>query len=318
MQGNKREKRTLLGKQDGYKHAANDFQKDSALENVIYRISVIDRILKAKCTTELNVICKQAQSMTNPSQTLYLTNQPTRERTTQITFSAKKISRTAPSTLPSPRLLLRRQPLPLRPPRINALLRHARDAAPPLKTGTHQRRRIDQAPRQPLHDLENLERIRHPAHGALAHLEHGQRDAKEGLAALVEEHVPHTQHGFNREGADEAGHEPGRRRERDGRQASGAVEIGVGGQVVDLAPHGRHRFTDVGHEDGNVGVGENDAVRAREVLGRDDAEHGKGLCLVFVKKQEQEAGEKVEGLAVAYAGVVDGKGLQNAAEGLDD
>jgi len=40
---------------------------------------------------------------------------------------------------------------------------------------------------------------------------------------------------------------------------------------------------------------------------------------LFVAREEEEevCGEKVEGLAVACAGVVDGEGLEDVAEGID-
>lgn len=59
-------------------------------------------------------------------------------------------------------------------------------------------------------------------------------------------------------------------------------------------------------------------MRARQVLGRDDVEQDKGLFFVFVQEEQQQAGDEVEGLAVADSGVVEGEGLEDAAEGTDD
>ncbi len=179
------------------------------------------------------------------------------------------------------------------------------EPVPSPKTHIHQHPRIDQTARDGLHDLKDLHGVGNGLDFSLADLEDSESDAKEGAAALVEEGVPDAQDGFDGEGADEAGHEPGGGAEGDGREA---VDGGDGGAVEvagDSGPDGGHGFLDAGHEDPEVDVGalEADFVRAGQVDGRDDDEHPEGFF--FGHEEEEEAGEEVEGLAVADAWVVE-------------
>jgi len=56
-------------------------------------------------------------------------------------------------------------------------------------------------------------------------------------------------------------------------------------------------------------------VRAGQVGCGDNVEHPKGLFLG--EEEEEEAGEEVEGLAVAYFRAVEGESAENAAEGAE-
>ena len=203
---------------------------------------------------------------------------------------------------PSPLVRIHLPPLP--PPLLDRLLPEMAEPVPSPKAHIHQAPGIDQAARDRLHDLEDLHGVADGLDFRLADLEDGEGDAEEGLAALVEESVPDAEDGFDGQGADEAGHEPGRRAERDGREPvdgrDGAVEV-----AGHFGPDGRHAFFDAGHQDPEVDVGafEADFVRAGEVDRRDDDQHPEGFFLGH--EEEEQAGEEVEGLAVADARVVD-------------
>lgn len=156
-----------------------------------------------------------------------------------------------------------------------------------------------------------------------AGFEDGEGDAEEGFGAFEEETVPDAEDGFDGEGADEEGHEPGGGGEADGGEAETAADAVAAEHaafVVEFVPDEGEGVFDAGHEDGDVDVGafEGDAVRAREVGRGDDVEEDKGFFFVFVEKEEEEAGDEVEGLAVADGRVVDGEGLEDAAEGFED
>jgi hypothetical protein len=56
-------------------------------------------------------------------------------------------------------------------------------------------------------------------------------------------------------------------------------------------------------------------VRSREVDAGDHGEEDEGLFFVLVEEEQEEAGDEVEGLAVAYRGIVHSKGLQYTPEG---
>lgn len=176
---------------------------------------------------------------------------------------------------------------------------------PSPKAHIHQLPGIDQATRDSLHDLKDLHGVNDGLDFDLADLEDSEGDAEEGAAALVEKGVPDAENTFDGEGADEAGHEPGGGAEGDGREA---VDGGGGGAVEvagDFRPDGGHGFLDAGHEDPEVDVGalEADFVRAGQVDGRNDDEHPERF--LFRHEEEEEAGEEVEGLAVADAWVVE-------------
>lgn len=55
-------------------------------------------------------------------------------------------------------------------------------------------------------------------------------------------------------------------------------------------------------------------MRIGKMLGGEDAEEVESLFFVSVEEQKEVAGEKVERLTVANAGLVNGEGLQDATK----
>ena len=84
---------------------------------------------------------------------------------------------------------------------------------------------------------------------------------------------------------------------------------------TDLVPDGGERVFEREHQDPEIDVGalEADFVRAGQVARGDDVEEPEGFFLG--QKEQEQAGEEVQRLAVADAGMVDGEGAEDAAEG---
>lgn len=99
------------------------------------------------------------------------------------------------------------------------------------------------------------------------------------------------------------------------RGAFGGGGVAGGGGDANFGPDGGDAFAQGHHEDPEVDVGAFEAqlVGSWEDGGGDDVQHPEGLF--FGEEEEEEAGEEVEGLAVADFGMVDCEGLEDAAEG---
>ena len=167
-------------------------------------------------------------------------------------------------------------------------------------------------------NLKNLHRITDAANLPLAEFKDRERNAEDRAGTFVKEHVPDAKGALDGEGADEQGHEPGGRAETDSWQLCGqrapsrCASDSVGGGIrlriaaaAEFGPDGGHvAFLEGGHENPEVDVCafEADGVSAGEVVGGDEVEHPEGFG--FGQEEQEEAGEEVEGLAVADLGLM--------------